>query len=71
MATHNIFPAYKGLVKVSKLRKKIGQQRYTISAKITPDFTFETIIPAYNREDAIFRATAYFPNGRFVKVNNK
>ena len=66
----NIFPDYTGLVKLNKIKKKIGQQRYKLEVK-TDEFNFETIIPAYNRNDAIFRARAYFPNGRFANVPEK
>jgi hypothetical protein len=65
----NIFPDYTGLVKLNKIKKKIGQQRYKLEVR-TDEFNFETIIPGYNRNDAVFRARAYFPNGRFANVPN-
>jgi hypothetical protein len=63
----SIFPDYTGLVKLNKIKKKIGQQRYKLEVK-TDEFNFETIIPGYNRRDAVFRARTYFPNGRFANV---
>jgi hypothetical protein len=63
----SIFPDYTGLVKLHKIKKNIGQQRYKLEVK-TDTINFETIIPGYNRRDAVFRARAYFPNGRFANV---
>jgi hypothetical protein len=60
-----IFPNFEGQVSLRKIKTNKGMNRYRLTAIVDDNSLFEKILPAYNRNDAIFRATAYFPNGRF------